>query len=153
MASILNLPDQNEVKYVNKIIYSFLWSAKDRITRNMMIGSIEQGGIGIIDIESKLKAIKASWIGKLIDCKCRLKYFLISLCGKIGVDFVYLTYTNETKLTNYTIVQNLPLFYQQIFVSFNECKSCQTNVISTENFLSQPLWNTRVVRKVRGHVR
>ena len=110
-----------------------------------MIGSIEQGGIGIIDIESKLKAIKASWIGILIDCKCKLKYFLDSICGKIGVDFVYLTYTNETKLTNYTIVHNLPLFHQQIFVSFNECKSCQTDVISTENFLSQPLWSNEFI--------
>ena len=113
---------------MNKIIFSFLWSTKDRIKRNTMIGTIEQDGIGIIDIESKLKAIKASWIGKLIDCKCRLKYFLDLLCGKVGVDFVYLTYTNETKLTNYTIVHNLPLFYQQIVVSFYECKSGQTDV-------------------------
>ena len=145
VASILNLPDQKEVKYMNKIIFSFLSSTKDRIKRNTMIGTIEQGGIGIIDIESKLKAIKASWIGKLIDCKCRLKYFLDLLCGKVGVDFVYLTYTNETKLTNYTIVHNLPLFYQQIFVSFNECKYCQTDVYSTESFLSQPLWNNRFI--------
>ena len=45
----------------------------------------------------------------------------------------------------YTIVHNLPLFYQHIFVSFNECKSCQTDVISTENFLSQPLWNNKFI--------
>ena len=51
--SILNLLDQKEVKYMNKIIFSFLWSTKERIKRNTMIGTIEQGGIGIIDIESK----------------------------------------------------------------------------------------------------
>ena len=35
VASLLNLPDQKEVKYMNKIIYrySFLWSTKDRIKK------------------------------------------------------------------------------------------------------------------------
>ena len=64
---------------------------------------------------------------------------------RVGVDFIYITHTNETKLSHYSIVHNLPLFYQQIFVSFNECKSFQTNVIATENFLSQPLWNNRFI--------
>ena len=145
VASILKLPDQKEIKYINKLIFSFLWCNKDRIKRNTMIGTIEQGGIGVVDIESKLKAIKASWIGKLLNCKCKLKYFLNILCDKVGVDFIYITHTNEIKLSHYSIVHNLPLFYQQIFVSFNECKSFQTNVIATENFLSQPLWNNRFI--------
>ena len=145
VASILKLPDQKEIKYINKLIFSFLWCNKDRIKRNTMIGTIEQGGIGVVDIESKLKAIKASWIGKLLNCKCKLKSFLNILCDKVGVDFIYITHTNEIKLSHYSIVHNLPLFYQQIFVSFNECKSFQTNVIATENFLSQPLWNNRFI--------
>ena len=66
MASILKLPDQKEIKYINKPIFSSLWSNKDRIKRNTMIGTIEQGGIGIVDIESKLKTIKASWVEKMV---------------------------------------------------------------------------------------
>ena len=90
VASILKLPDQKEIKYINKLIFSFLWSNKDRIKRNTMIGTIEQGGIGIVDIESKLKAIKASWVEKLLNCKCKLKSFINILCERVGVDFIYM---------------------------------------------------------------
>ena len=50
VASILKLPDQKEIKYINKLIFSFLWCNKDRIKRYTMIGTKEQGGIGIVDI-------------------------------------------------------------------------------------------------------
>ena len=32
-----------------------------------MIGRPEQGGIGVVDIESKFKSLKASWVARLVD--------------------------------------------------------------------------------------
>ena len=146
LASILPFPEQKEIKYMNKLIYTFLWKKKDRIKRATLIGKISEGGIGVIDIESKFKAIKASWVNKLLICKTKLRIFVESLCEKHGVNIEYITQTNETRLCEYIIVKNLPHFYQQIFVFFNESKK-YTNIInmSTETFLAQPLWNNRLL--------
>ena len=130
---------------MNKIIYGFLWKKRDRIKRDTLISKISQGGIGITDIESKFKAIKASWVKKLLTSKTKLKTFIESLCLKYGVDISYVTQTYKTKLCDYDIVKNLPMFYQQVFISFNECKKYPNiTAMSTETFLSQPLWNNRL---------
>ena len=68
------------------------------------------------------------------------------MCSKYGVDISYVTHTNETKLCDYDIVKHLPMFYQQIFISFNECKKyVNVTTMSTETFLSQPLWKNRLL--------
>lgn len=59
-ANILQNPDVEFFKNVSKLIYNFLWKKRDRIKRNTLIGKIEQGGIEIIDVESKFYAAKAS---------------------------------------------------------------------------------------------
>ena len=46
IASILPLPPPYFIKDVNTLIYSFLWSSRDRIKRNTLIGPIRSGGIG-----------------------------------------------------------------------------------------------------------
>ena len=145
LASVLKFPEQKKYQYMNKIIYGFLWKKRDRIKRATLIGKISQGGIGITDIESKFKAIKASWVMKLLTSKTKLKSFIESLFLKFGVDISYVTQTYETKLCDYDIVKKLPMFYQQVFISFNECKKYPNiTTMSTETFLSQPLWNNRL---------
>jgi hypothetical protein len=66
-ALILPNPKPEFFKQVSKIIYNFLWRKRDRIKRNTLIGKIDQGGIGIEDIENKFQAVKASWIKRLVD--------------------------------------------------------------------------------------
>lgn len=71
--SILPLPNQDFLKkiecsifkqdFLKKIkcsIFKFIWDKRDRIKRDTIIGKIEDGGVGLVDIELKLKAIKAS---------------------------------------------------------------------------------------------
>jgi hypothetical protein len=54
----------------------FLWKEKDKIKRATLIGKISEGEIGIIDIESKFKAIKASCVNNLLTCNTKLKTFV-----------------------------------------------------------------------------
>ena len=61
------MPPDDFVKNINKLIYNFIWNSRDRIKRNVLINSIEKGGIGIVDVESKLKALKASWVKRIIN--------------------------------------------------------------------------------------
>ena len=111
-----------------------------------MIGSICNGGIKIVDIESKIKALKASWTKKLYYCENSLKDFLNSFCAKHNVDIQYILHTNLTKIHDYGLAQNFPAFYREIFMFFNMCKATSnlTN-ISLCNFLRQPLWCNKLI--------
>ena len=55
------------LKEVNSIIYNFLWSGKpDKINRATTMLQCSQGGMNMINIFNFEKAIKVSWIKKII---------------------------------------------------------------------------------------
>ena len=57
---MLLIPDEYTIKSINKLIYKFLWNSRDRIKRNTVLSPIKRGGIYLVDIEKKIKALKAS---------------------------------------------------------------------------------------------
>ena len=57
---------ENIIKDLNRILYGFIWNTRDRIKRNVLINDIEKGGLGMLDLESHICALKASWISRLI---------------------------------------------------------------------------------------
>ena len=52
----------SSLKKINRLVFNFIWNKTDRIKRNTIIGHIKDGGLGIIDVESKIKALKAAWV-------------------------------------------------------------------------------------------
>ena len=56
------------VKEICKIQKEFIWSGKrPKVKHSTLIGNFENGGLKDIDIESKLKPLKLSWIKRLLD--------------------------------------------------------------------------------------
>ena len=49
-----------------------MWKSKYHIRRNTLIGNEIDGGLNIIDVESKLNAFKESWIPNLLNTKSSL---------------------------------------------------------------------------------
>ena len=64
VASVLQLPGDEFVQNVKISLFNFIWNKTDHIKRNTIIGKISDGGVGIVDFELKLRAIKASWKNK-----------------------------------------------------------------------------------------
>lgn len=120
-ASILKNPEQSFIKSLNKIIFSFIWGNRERIKRKTLIRSINEGGIGITDFESKVKAIKASWVTKITKDKSSLLSLVMAVLYKNNIDFAFLT---NSSVTNYNdlILNSLPEFYKEVVLAFNECK-------------------------------
>ena len=56
---MLHVPDFI-VKKIEKIITNFMWNNN----RNCIINDIENGGINIVDVRSKINSLKASWVIK-----------------------------------------------------------------------------------------
>ena len=141
-ASILRMPDAEFLKKTNRLIYNYLWKNRERIKRNTLIGNVLEGGIGIVDIETKCKSLKAAWIPRILKNKGNLRYFIESICGEYNIDLNYLLKTNVRKIIDFDIVKKLPVFYKEVFCVFNDCKTvvplCKWN---TDVFLQQIIWN------------
>ncbi len=62
--SILCTPEEI-LKDIEKLMFKYIWDSNDRIKRNTLIGSKYNGGLKMLDIYSKDKALKAGWIKRL----------------------------------------------------------------------------------------
>ena len=115
-----------------------------------MIGHVLDGGIGIVDLETKLKSLKASWIPKILKNMGNLHCFLKSICVEHNIDINYILNTNVRKQSDFNIVKTLPVFYKETFCSFNEAKTVLPfNQLNDDLFLQQTIWNN-LYFKVRG---
>ena len=62
VSSFESVPDW-VIKEIESAIYSFIWKSKNhKIKRNTLITDKADGGLGMIDIRSMLKAQKIKWI-------------------------------------------------------------------------------------------
>jgi hypothetical protein len=56
------------IKETDKIFCEFLWNGKvNKIARNTVIKQIEQGGLKMTDMTSKIKSIKMTWVKRAIN--------------------------------------------------------------------------------------
>ena len=121
-ASILPYQEEALINKVKSDIFNFIWNKTDRIKRNTLIGDVKSGGIGVIDIETKLKSLKAVWVSKLFKDKGIMYEIVKGYLNKINILPEYLVKTNEKNPNDFRIIDVLPKFYREIFTSFNECK-------------------------------
>lgn len=137
VATILENPDQTIFKQVNKIIFSFLWGKRERIKRKTLTRHISDGGIGITDFETKVKALKASWVSQLIQSNNDLNQLLNACIERYNVNISYLLNTNITSAQDLNI-KYLPNFYKEVICAFNDGKN-----IDRENIQFQNIWFNR----------
>ena len=81
---------------------------------------MKDGGIGLVDLISKFKSLKAAWISRIFKNTGNLKHFIQSIWGNI--DIMYLLKTNVRKV-EHCGVKKLPLFYKEVLCAFNESKT------------------------------
>ena len=116
--------------------------SRERIKRNTLIGHIIDGGIGLADLYSKFKALKAASISRLLENKGNLYDFANSIRIQCNLNGMYLLKTNVRKEQYFNLVTKLPLLYREVFCSFNESKtSLPLNLLSSDEVLQQPIWN------------
>ena len=129
--------DHDTIKRMEKMLFGFIWNSIDRIKRKTIIGEITRGGLDMVDVESKILSLKASWISRLMDIDndniAILNYYL----KQYGITFEYLLdgcFTDTKDLKKFKI----PSFYVEMLCAFHKCKSGMPN--NTNYILNQPLW-------------
>ena len=104
-----------------------------------MIRNVTDGGIGIIDTDTKIKAIKAAWVPKLLQKNNILGRTVNGILISHGIDISYIAKTNITNTADFNDLNSLPRFYKEIFCAFNECK-LPSVLDRTDEVLRQNIW-------------
>ena len=69
-----------------------------------------------------MNALEASWVSRILQPISNIYNFLNSLCMNNNITVKYILKANETNGKDFTLVRNMPLFYQEVFSCFNQCK-------------------------------
>ena len=106
---------QCALKSINTLIYRFLWGRRDKIKRTTTIGNIEQGGLGMVDIESYFHAIKASWIKRFHYANGNLEWAYIPLLymNKLHIWKVS-NMMNAKDISHIEPIKSIPRFYRKV---------------------------------------
>ena len=143
--SLLETPD-DIVKKLEKIMYDFVWDKKDRIKRNTVISSVEDGGISMIDVKSKVSSIKAGWIKRLKE-NSKWSRILQWYLEANALDIDYMLKMNVKKESDCIIFDKIPTFYREVFLSFNACKTNkEMHLLNDSEYLSSPIMGNDLIR-------
>ncbi len=138
--TMLVTPDEI-LKKLEKIIFSFLWGAKDRIKRKTVIGCLEKGGINVPDIFSKDEAIKAAWVRRILSSNNNNIRVLDKFLKKIGLDTNILLKFNVRNPDWFVENLKIPRFWAEVFSSYNKCKYIKPmSIMSDYDYLTQTIW-------------
>jgi len=63
----LPLPSNQFIKQINDLLFKYLWDNKpDRIRRSQITSDYAEGGLKMVNLENFIKALKATWIRRLM---------------------------------------------------------------------------------------
>ena len=120
----------------------FIWRGKrPKIKHSTLICNFENGGLKDIDIESKLKALKLSWIKRLLDFNFHpwktLAGKLLEPVGGTKIFHSNLSMSREC----HKVFTSLPTFHKQL-IEFWELTSI--SICDEPSFmLNQSVWNNK----------
>ena len=55
------------IKEFNSSVFRFLWNGNDKVIRLSTYAPYDQGGLKMLDYESMVKALRLSWLKRLVD--------------------------------------------------------------------------------------
>ena len=131
--TILNVP-LHIIKEINSMIYNFSWK-KDFIKRTQAIGKIQNGGLGLIDIECKIQALKATWVTRLFTSKSSWKCIPIKYINDMG--FEIKDFIKARDISHKDVFKNID-FYKCVFEAFVKCKDKLSK--NYTNLLEELVW-------------
>jgi len=136
VASVIHTPDI-VVKEVKELIVNFMWDGKGKkIAYDVLIQNIQDGGLKLVDFESKVKTLKVSWIKRLTNSND--KHWTAAPA------FFYNTKNlNNYFLYNQSKIKMSPKFYQDIHNYWSELQC--VNDSDPKKILNQVIWNNRYI--------
>jgi hypothetical protein len=123
------------IQEIDKIFFNFLWNgASNKVAKHIIIKTIDQGGLKMIDISCKIKALNVSWIKRAItNPNCSWKLIMDDILDDITFD-----YALRCSALAETYLNKLPRFYRQIFSNMHALSDHMAN--TPAGVLNETLW-------------
>lgn len=127
---------------IKRCILDFLWEKKPaRIAYNTLIGPVEEGGLGLVDIEQKKKSMRVKTVKKYLDEENKSEWKItmelyLNICGnlKIGNNILWMKLKNG-------MMQRIPDFYKEVLSAWSSLLSeIEFKPHGREMILNQPLF-------------
>ena len=137
VSSIIETPVEI-IKKMERMIFKFLWKGPDKVTRHSVINSMNNGGLNLIDLETQIKALRLSWIPRILDEREEpwKSYFRFCLKKYGGDCFLKCNYDiGDLDL-------ELNCFYFELLVWWAEFR----NTFSDVNYSRYVIWNNKDIR-------
>jgi exonuclease III len=145
LGNVIHIPKQYVTKY-DQIITAFIWDNKPpKVKYKAMTNSIENGGLCLQDIASKLKSLKLKWITKMLDTT-------YSSPWKSYLNTKFKHNINEVPLHNLK-ENSYPTIYDKFYTEiFNMWAGIHYDSPSNnEDMCRQEIWNNDNIRKENKH--
>ena len=137
VSSIIETPS-DIIRKMERMIYRFLWDGPDKVTRNSVRNTIEHGGLNLTDIETQIKALRLSWIPRILDERngAWKSYFSFHLRNYGGAFLLNCNYDiNDLKL-------NLTGFYAELLLWWADFRRTFFDMNYAENII----WNNKDIK-------
>ena len=147
-ASTIVIP-KDIVKKIDKIFYKFLWKSTDKVKRNKVIHSVEQGGLAMINTQAFLNSLVANWTNRILEADPNLHGWVqLSRMFLKSFDFNGLCVLfNFDDSVLFSTIEQLPPFYKAMLICYNKAfVSSKVDFINT--IMNQPLWGNKYITKM-----
>ena len=144
--TLLHVPEW-VIERLEKAITNFLWNKRNRINRNCLYAKVEQGGLGLIDIKSKISSLKATWITKWFTSENEAWTDIACMfLNKIELTIEIIMKFNTNSLDTIPVVKKLPLFYQDVIEAFLKCKTNKSiERMNSFDFFTNSIWGNHII--------
>ena len=111
-------------------MFNFLWNGKDKVIQCSTYAPYDSGGLKMIDYETIVKALRLSWLKRIVDVECC--GFWKHLSNKGGLFLLECNY--DVKQTN-----SLPIFYHELLSWWAELRE----IVDPDSGHEYILWNEK----------
>ena len=134
VASVIHTPEK-VFKEVKDLIVEFMWNGKGKkIAYDVLIQTVEEGGLKLVDFESKVKTLKISWIKRMVtDNMQNWKAAPSSFLNTTNFGLYFMCNQGKKEIT--------PKFYQDIHNYWSELQNIEK--IDPYLIINQVIWNNR----------
>ena len=134
--SALPNPDNKFLNDVEKTFFKFIWNkSNDKIKRNIVIQSYENGGLNMTNISTFINSLKVSWMKRLINSESTWTIFIKHYLKEISTE----VFSFGPKVSEILIKDSNP-FWIDVFTAWAEFVKKALDSLEDSEVLKQPVW-------------
>ena len=149
LASLTYLPIQTSIiDNINKLLFKFIWRSQDKIKRSLITLPIEAGGLGMIDLHTFSKAVKANWMNRIVNaCPENDSWVQLPLYHfqHFDIDIFHQKF-NFDESVNFSLLSSLPKFYNEVFRFYNLAFTTDQHTFEN-NIFNESIWGNKYITK------